>query len=104
MTFYTEGGDSVLFEQAAFLDNSQKLIALYQELGIKQVPFSIESNVQLSAKLSLVSVIWHFNSADGEQVYQATTRYLMRDTGAGLKIKAVIVVDETSKIQQLKAI
>jgi len=102
MTFYTENGDSVSFEERVFTENTKKLIAIYKELSVAGVTFEILSENQLSGNLMLVSVVWSFQTAEGQEVYNATTRYLMKEIAGGLKIKAVFVVDETSKIAALR--
>ncbi len=103
MIFYSSAGDTVSFDEDAFTQNSEKLIGLYQSLGVKQVTFEIMSQQQLSKTLQLVSVVWHFKTSAGAEIYNATTRYVIRNTESGLKIKSVFVVDETSKVSQLKS-
>ncbi|WNC68649.1 hypothetical protein RI845_00530 [Thalassotalea nanhaiensis] len=103
MTFYTEEGNSVTFEQEAFSENTNKLISLYKELGVKNVSFELKSNIELSASLNLVSVLWTFKDSDNNEIYNATTRYVMKNTDNGLKIKSVFVVDESSKFNKLRA-
>ena len=102
MTFYTENGDSVSFEKSTFSENTNKLISLYNELGVKSVCFEIQSNDKLSTSLTLVSVLWSFRDSDNNEIYNATTRYVMKNTDEGLKIKSVFVVDESSKLNRLR--
>lgn len=101
MIFYTENGESVSFEETVFFENTQKLISLYEKIGVKNVTFEIDSNSVLSESLNLVSVVWHFRGSKDKEIYYATTRYIMKKTDSGLKIKSVIVVDETSKFSEL---
>ena len=101
MIFYTESGDSVSFELPAFTANTKKLISTYQQLGVKKVEFEIVSSVRLSDFIELVSLKWHFQDKDAREIYNATTRYLVKSDGTSLKIKSVFVVDETRQLKPL---
>lgn len=102
MVFYSETGEVVSFDKQAFNKNSQALLALYKEFAVAKVDFNIEAEQQLSQSLHLVSVNWHFKKDSGDLIYSALTRYLLGDTPTGPKIKSVFVVNESSKIGQLK--
>jgi hypothetical protein len=58
------------------------------------VTFEIESVMALSECLHLVSLVWFFRAADGGEIYHATTRYVMRRSDSGLKIKSRFVVNK----------
>ena len=102
MTFYSEQGETLSFDEAAFNANSERLLSMYQALGVSQVEFEVMSETVLSDVLSLVSILWYFRDSNGKDIYQATTRYVLKQSPAGLKIKAVFVVDETSKVAALR--
>jgi len=101
MVFYTENGESVSFEIDAFTTNTKKLISLYEKNGVKNVSFKIESITELSKTLNLVSIIWNFQDEEKKTIYISTTRYVMRSTVQGLKIKSVLVVNETTELNKL---
>lgn len=103
MTFYTEAGESVAFTEEAFNNNSKNLIALYKELGVAAVNFERLDQYELSNCLSIVTLKWYFCDEAGDEIYSATTRYLMGLKEDGLKIKAVFVIDETSKLSALRS-
>ncbi|TQV76498.1 hypothetical protein FLL45_00615 [Aliikangiella marina] len=102
MTFYSETGESLPFDEDTFNRNSESLVDLYKDFQIATVDFELESQTNVSDVLELVSVIWHFKKVSGELVYSAVTRYLVGVSNGLLKIKAVFVIDESAKIQQLK--
>lgn len=101
MVFYTESGESVSFELDAFTANTKKLISLYEKNGIKNVSFEIDTNIELSKRLNLISVIWNFQDKDRKTIYSSTTRYVMKTTDSGLIIMAVFVVNETTELNKL---
>jgi hypothetical protein len=101
MIFYTDNGETVSMNEDMFAENTKKLIAIYQQIGVKSVTFKIESNTVISEYLKLVSIIWCFKDYDNTDIYSATTRYLMKETSLGLKIKSVFVVDETTHLNKL---
>lgn len=103
MTFYTEAGEPVVFTEEAFNNNSKNLIALYKELAVASVKFERLDQYELSNCLSIVTLKWYFCDEAGSEIYNATTRYLMGLKEDGSKIKAVFVIDETSKITALKS-
>jgi len=103
MTFYTEQGDMVQFEQDALTANSEGLIGLYQNLGVKNVDFEVLSSTELSSVMQLVSILWSFRDGSDNEIYNTITRYVMKQTESGLKIKSVFVVDETTKVSGLKS-
>ncbi|MCV6613391.1 MAG: hypothetical protein OIF35_00335 [Cellvibrionaceae bacterium] len=103
MTFYTEAGEAVEFNEAEFSANSEKLITLYRELGVESVDFEIDDSYSISSCLNLVTIIWQFNNSKNVELYRATTRYLIRKTEQGLAIKTVFVIDEPEKIAELKS-
>ncbi|MCV6621012.1 MAG: hypothetical protein OIF51_04580 [Cellvibrionaceae bacterium] len=102
MTFYTEAGEAVAFTEEAFNNNSKNLIALYKELGVAAVNFERLDQYELSDCLSIVTLKWYFCDDAGAEIYNATTRYLMGLKEDASKIKAVFVIDETSKIAAVK--
>jgi prolyl-tRNA synthetase len=101
MIFYTENGETVSMNVDIFTENTKKLITIYEQIGVKKVAFKIESNTVVSQSLNLVSIIWIFKDSDNKEIYNATTRYVMKETVSGLKIKSVFVVNETSHLNKL---
>ena len=101
MTFYTETGDDVSFDKSAFGENTLKLLDIYQRLAIGNIEFNVAEQSEISPALQLVTIIWRFADQADQLVYSATTRYLLRMTDHGPRIKAVFVVDETSKLNRL---
>ena len=103
MTFYTEAGDAVSFDKAPFDDNSARLFAHYDKLGVSHIGFDIQDEYSVSDNLKLVSVIWYFRAADMRLIYQATTRYLLNTQGASPVILSVFVIDEVTNSQSTQA-
>ncbi len=104
MSFYTESGDVIRLDLDTFTTHSQKVIGLYESIGVKHVTFDFDPAMTISEVFTLVSVCWHFNDADNNEIYSATTRYMMKLKSGKLKIKAVFGVDETSKYKEVLAL
>lgn len=101
VTFYTESGQPVVFEQDRFRDNTVKLFDMYGKLGVTNIGYDLVSESVISENLTLVSVQWRFADSDDQQIYQCLTRYLVRIVAGKLEIAAVFVVDETTQFNQL---
>lgn len=101
MVFFSEDGDMVNFQEGTFTENAQKLISLYDTLEVKNVSFKIVSHTSLSKKLHLCTVLWSFQKSDHQEIYNATTRYLLKEIDSTVKVKTVFVVDETSKVSSV---
>lgn len=101
MSFYTESAEVMSFTQDDFNSSFTKLLALYDELGVKRFTFHVQDTTELSASFTLVTLTWSFQDDAGREIYNATTRYILQTTDNQFVIKSVIVVDETSKIQNL---
>lgn len=102
MVFYTETGDILTLEKDAFSKNIQQVFANYKSIGVQNVSFEIKDTAEISGSLTLVTVHWYFKDGANNEIYNATTKYVIRETGTGLKIKSVFVIDETSKFSKLK--
>ena len=102
MTFYTENGESVPFEKKEFTENSNKLIEVYKNIGVESVSFEVESEIKISSVLILASIIWSFKNNEGAEIYNATTKYLMKNNNTDWKIKSVFVINETTKLNELR--
>jgi len=102
MAFYTETGEMLTIEKEAFAKNTQQVLANYESIGVKNVSFEIKAISDVSESLKLVSVKWYFKDGSNNEIYNATTKYVFRESDAGLKIKSVFVIDETSKFSKLK--
>lgn len=102
MVFYTDSGEMVLFEEAAFFDNSKKLIQLYKSLGVAEVGYEIISEQRLSDAFILASIRWIFRNSAGGEIYSATVRYALKLMNEDIRIKSIFVVDEMRKIAELK--
>lgn len=67
--------------------------------------FELYASAFMSLNPAYISKVYDFPMTfytEGEEIYHSTTRYLMKLIDGGLKIKAVFVVDETSKIAALR--
>jgi len=99
VTFFSETGQIVVFEESDFLENTKKLFEIYNELGVNEIEFEIQEQKSTNKLFAMVSVQWSFIGADGVEIYSAITRYLIQTET--LKIASVITVDEMSKINAL---
>lgn len=103
MVFFTEQGDTVSFEQEAFTQNSEKLIANYHSIGVAQVDYDVLDVQVLSEGLTMTSILWSFRDGHGEVLYHATVRYMLKTATEDWKISAVVVVDETTNFRAFLA-
>jgi hypothetical protein len=102
MTFFTDEGNSIVFDKEQFLKNTESLLNIYKKLEVSRVGYKVDSEFPLSKNLTIVSIKWMFFDNKEKGIYDCTTRYLYKVDKKIIKISAVFVVDETTKFNQLK--
>lgn len=100
--YYREDGSKQAVSREEFVQQVDKLLHAYRRLQVNQIVGTVTDVIELNDNISLASLNWILLRPDGEksaELYSATTRYLVGDTGEGLKIDGLILVDEAAKIR-----
>jgi hypothetical protein len=100
VVFYLINGSSQQMSQADFDENSQQLIAMYQELGMQSATFKIVSVVKMNPAISLVEVEWMVVNQRGEPSIGFSARYIVGVQSGELKILGVVMNDENAAIAE----
>ncbi|GAB2515564.1 hypothetical protein [Microbulbifer agarilyticus] len=99
---FSDGKKSQL-DRAYFIGRVEKLLKLYQKLGVTQIVGAVTDVIELNENASLATLNWILLDARGEkpqQVYSAITRYLVSEYQGELKIDSLIGVDETVQVRR----
>ncbi|MEX2964001.1 hypothetical protein [Microbulbifer sp. TYP-18] len=89
-----------------FTAQVNRLLSIYGRLGVSQIVGAVTQISELNTCSNLVELRWVLLRREGDssvELYTATTRYLVSDTPAGLKIDGLIAVDETACIRRALA-
>lgn len=100
--YYGENGTKAAVGRAQFVDLVGRLLALYRRLHIGQIVGAVTDIIPLNERSAQVSLNWILLREDSgrrQEVYSATTRYLVSELDGALKIDALIAVDETRKLR-----
>lgn len=76
---------------------------VYQRLGFGSVAYELVDENQLSDALVLVRVRWIFLDAEGEELTDSNSYYLLRNEESGLRACVCIETDSAEKLQALAA-
>jgi hypothetical protein len=76
---------------------------LYRRLGLASVGFELLGQQQLSAAITLVGVRWLFFDADGHQLTDSHSHYILRRDAGGYHACVCIQIDDAEKLQSLMA-
>lgn len=74
---------------------------VHQKLGLGSVAYELVDENQLSDALVLVRVRWIFRDAEGEELTDSNSYYLLRNEEAGLRECVCIETDSAEKLQAL---
>ncbi|SDK43690.1 hypothetical protein [Microbulbifer yueqingensis] len=100
--YYGETGAKAAVERPEFEDLVRRLLAFYRRLGVAQIVGAVTDTVELNERSAQVTLNWILlRDGDGgrEEVYSATTRYLVSEFEDALKIDGLIAVDESRRIR-----
>lgn len=75
-------------------ENTEHVLSLYKEVGMKSVSPSICHILKLSDKMRFVTLDWSFLSANNEVIFNCKTSYTLQLSDDGFKIVAIVVDDE----------
>ena len=98
IVFYLEDGTSHLMNEPEFYENSKKLIAIYEGIGMEMVNFRVVSIKQINPSSSLVEIEWSLLDPNGNQLVNFITVYIVGNQNSKLKIIGVFLVNEREKI------
>lgn len=76
---------------------------VYQQLGLGSVGYQLVDENHLSEALVLVRVRWLFLDADGNELTNSNSYYLLRNEEPGLRACVCIETDSVEKLQDLAA-
>ncbi|MFK3676848.1 hypothetical protein ACI2IP_03920 [Microbacterium sp. NPDC090218] len=93
----------VLESREAMIAGLKQSYPLYRELGLASVGHELLDTTALTDRLMLVRVRWLFRDADGEQLTDTTSYYLLRDDDAGLRACVCVETDAAENLQALAA-
>lgn len=95
---------------AGVLNSRDEMIAgleqsypLYQKLGLDSVGYELLDRRPLSSTITQVQVRWLFNDADGNQLTDSDSHYIIRRDSDGLHAYVCIENDAAAKLQALCA-
>lgn len=100
--YYHEDGSKQAIARREFVRHVDKLLCVYRRLQVSQIVGTVTDVIELNNNSSMVSLNWTLLHSQGDksiELYSATTRYLVGESEAGLKIDGLILVDETAKIR-----
>ena len=75
----------------------------YRKPGLASVTHECLDVTDLTEKITLVYVRWHFFDSEGTQLTDSTAYYILRRNDAGVQACVCIQVDDAEKIQALAA-
>ncbi|MFA0809657.1 hypothetical protein [Microbulbifer epialgicus] len=102
--YYREDGNKLIIDRGAFVQQVEKLLNAYRRLEVCQILGTVTEIIELNGHSSLASLRWTLLYKGGEdktvELYSSHTRYLITETGHGLKIDGLVIVDESAKIRE----
>ncbi|WP_226643813.1 hypothetical protein [Microbulbifer variabilis] len=103
--YYREDGNKLTVGRSAFVQQVEKLLNAYRRLEVCQILGTVTEIIELNDYSSLASVRWTLlhrceQSDKTLELYSSHTRYLLTDTDQGLKVDALVIVDESAKIRE----
>ncbi|MFD1216731.1 MULTISPECIES: hypothetical protein [Microbulbifer] len=101
--YYFSSGEKSELTRSYFIGRVEKLLKLYQKLGVSQIVGAVTDVIELNENTSLATLNWVFLDTSGEkprQIYSAFTRYIVGEFAGELKIDGLIGVDETLRIKE----
>lgn len=100
--YYREDGSKLTVTRQEFVQQVDKLLAVYHRLQVNQIVGTVTDVIELNDNSSLATLHWMLLQPQGDksaELYSSTTRYLLCDFDGGLKIDGLILVDESAKIR-----
>ncbi|WP_078083162.1 hypothetical protein [Microbulbifer mangrovi] len=101
--YYFSNGKKSELSREYFIGRVEKLLKLYEKLGVSQIVGAVTDVIELNENASLATLNWVLLDTSQEkprQVYSAITRYMVCDYNGELKIDGLIGVDETQQLKQ----
>ncbi|QKX16647.1 hypothetical protein [Microbulbifer sp. YPW1] len=101
--YYFSNGKKSELSREYFIGRVEKLLKLYEKLGVNQIVGAVTDVIELNENASLATLNWVLLDTSQEkprQVYSAITRYMVCDYNGELKIDGLIGVDETQQLKQ----
>lgn len=93
----------VLESRDAMIAGLKQSYPLYRELGLASVGHELLDTTGVTDRLVLVRVRWLFRDAQGAQLTDTTSFYLLRDEDAGLRACVCVETDAAENLQALAA-
>lgn len=91
----------VLDDRDAMAQGLEQSYPLYRELGLADVGHECLQVMELTERISMVKVRWHFYDDSGEELTDSNAYYILRRDDDGLHAFACIQVDDAEKLQAL---
>lgn len=101
--YYFSNGEKSSLTREYFIGRVEKLLRLYQKLGVSQIVGAVTDVIELNENTSLATLNWVFLDTSDEkprQIYSAFTRYIVGEIAGELKIDGLIGVDETLRLRE----
>ena len=93
----------VVESREAMASGLEQSYPLYRKLGLASVGHEHLGHEQLSDTIFLVRVRWLFYDADGNQMTDSISNYILRRDDEGLRAFVCIPTDDAEKLQALAA-
>jgi hypothetical protein len=93
----------VLNSREAMVDGLERSYPLYEQRGLSSVGYELLRQEQLSDAITLLHVRWLFFDADGEQLTDSISYYILRRDDGRLSACVCIQTDDVEKLQALAA-
>lgn len=93
----------VLESRDKMVEGLKQSYPVYQQLGLGSVGYQLVDENHLSEGLVLVRVRWLFLDADGNELTDSNSYYLLRNEESGLRACVCIETDSEEKLQDLAA-
>jgi hypothetical protein len=93
----------VLNDRETIAQGLEQSYPTYRRLGLAAVTHECLDVTDLTEKITLVHVRWHFFDSEGTELTDSTAYYILRRDDAGLQACVCIQVDDAEKILALAA-
>jgi hypothetical protein len=100
--YFFSTGEKNLLRRDYFIARVEKLIKMYERLGVNQIVGAVTDVIELNQNTSLATLNWVLLDTSGKkprQIYSAITRYIVGEWNGQLKIDGLIAVDETARLR-----
>jgi hypothetical protein len=93
----------VLESREAMVQGLEQSYPLYRKLGLSSVGYEMLGTERLSDAITLVRVRWLFYDADGNQLTDSNSHYILRRDDDGFHACVCIQTDDAEKLSSLAA-